>query len=199
MSPRRAVAVVVALVLALGTMACSGGGEAGGDRPDGTGGATTTSATTAPSTTTTSPEPVELGRSRELALEPGQCFAPTDEDDPVTPTTAGGALRPAEEPDGEPVRVLDCGAAHEGQVYEALCLAGDPDGRLQAGDCPGEAELTWPGTREVRQAAVRLCLSRFEDHFGEPYATSARVTAELVPDQGAWEAGGRRVVCAVRP
>lgn len=188
--------VAAVLALALLVAACSGGGGAG----DAAGDAATGSTTTVPSTTSTSPEPVEVGRSRRLALEPGQCFAPIEDDDPTTTTTTSGpGARPAEAPDGDPVRLVDCGAAHEGQVYEAQCLAAGPDGRLQAGDCPGGVELVWPGDREVRQAAVRLCLARFEDHVGEPYATSDRLTVELVPDQGAWEAGGRRVVCALRP
>jgi hypothetical protein len=144
-------------------------------------------------TTTTTGAPVVLGLARELDLQPGQCYAPLppQEPEPATP--------PAETTTTVPTRVVaDCAGPHTARVFAAFCLVQLPDGSLDAGPCPEAPATPWPGDREVRRAAVRVCLQRFEAEFGEPYATSELRTEELTPTKGAWLAGDQRVVCAVR-
>jgi hypothetical protein len=145
-------------------------------------------------TTTVTGPPIVLGVVGALDLVEGQCYAPVPPppEDPSTTTTSG----PPEVTAVPSMIVADCAGPHHAQVYAAFCLAPDPAGGLVAGDCPGQPGAPWPGDREVRRAAVRLCLERFEATFGEPYATTRRTAYELVPTEGPWSAGQHRVVCA---
>ena len=167
---------VSALVLA----GCRDGGERAPSVP-----------TTEAPTTTLGP-PVALGSALALDLVEGQCYVEADDDDQQAATSTAA-------PTSDPVLVVDCGAGHDGEVYATTCLGPDPSGAPVAAPCPGDPAQSWPGDRTVRRAAVGWCLARFQEHFGEPYATSQRATAELTPTEGAWMSGVRRVVCAVRP
>lgn len=196
----RVARLVVALLVALGTAGCSDDDEAA------------TPTTTAPdATTTTTGPPVVLGVARPLDLQVGQCYAPIPEPpDPTTTTTATTTPAAAAPTDAETERsvpttttttespsmiVADCAGPHRGQVYATFCLVRDAAGLLAPGNCSGPADDPWPGDREVRRAAVRICLALFEQQFGEPYATSDRSTAELTPTEGVWHTGDHRVVC----
>jgi hypothetical protein len=136
--------------------------------------------------------PVVLGRALALDLVEGQCYLEADDDQ--QPAAASTTV-----PTSDPVLVVDCGARHDGEVYATTCLGADRSGAVVAGTCPGDPAQPWAGDRTVRRAAVSWCLARFSQHFGQPYATSERETTELTPTEGAWSAGVRGVVCAVRP
>lgn len=177
------------LPLALLVAACSD------DRPAS---APTTSAAET-STTSTAP-PLVLGVARALELQVGQCYAslpePVEDPEATTTTTAHASTTTTTMAS---LAVADCAGTHRAQVYATFCLVALDGGALDAGPCPGPAEDPWPGDREVRRAAVRACLARFEEAFGEPYATSSRTSEELTPTEGAWQAGDHRVVCAAGP
>lgn len=199
---RVARSLMVALLVAVGTAGCSDDGD------------TAAPTTTAPeATTTTTGAPIVLGVVRPLDLQVGQCYAPIPAPpDPTTTTTATTTPAAAPPADTETetettvatttttteapsMIVADCAGPHLGQVYGSFCLVRDAAGLLAPAECPGPADDPWPGDREVRRAAVRLCLALFEQQFGEPYATSDRSTAELTPTEGVWHTGDHRVVC----
>lgn len=201
----RAVAAALGVVVALAGCA------------DGSASTATTTTTPSTSTTTTAP-PIVLGTARALDLEVGQCYAPVparQEPSEPAPTTTAATSAPTSDPGATegstqtvpttvaptttavpPVLVADCAGTHLAQVFAAFCLVTGAERVLEAGACPGPADEPWPGDREVRRAATRVCLEAFEQHFGEPYATSRRSTTELTPTEGAWRAGDHRVVCA---
>jgi hypothetical protein len=187
--PRLGAALLAALALVLG--ACGGNGDPAAAP-------TAPTAAAQPSTTTTVGEPVVVGTAAALELVEGQCYAAAPDPDPATTTTTAtpGEVVLAR------VAVVDCDGAHEARVYRAFCLAPTADGGdgLAPVDCPGPVDgAPWPGDRELRRAAVRICLDDFADTFGERYATSERTTAELVPTNEEWAAGHHRVVCAASP
>lgn len=177
--------------LALLVAACSDDGPAA---------APTTSPGEASSTTSTAP-PLVLGVARALDLQVGQCYAslPEPAEDPAASTTTTTAPSSTTTTTMASLVVADCAGSHRAQVYATFCLVALEGGGLDAGPCPGPASDPWPGDREVRRAAVRACLARFEEAFGEPYATSPRTSEELTPTEGAWQAGDHRVVCGASP
>lgn len=172
-------------VLAL--VALAGLGVVAGCSDDGDG--APPAAAPAPETTTTTGAPVPMGVARALDLQVGQCYAPMPPppEDPSTTTST---------PAVPSMIVADCAGPHTARVYAAFCLGAGADSLLAALECPVPPDQPWPGDREVRRAAVRLCLERFEQEMGEPYATTRRTASELTPTEGAWSLGERRVVCA---
>ena len=186
MSARTRLAALAALVLLAG-------GCAQGDDP-----APPAAAPVEATTTTTGP-PVALGVARSLDLQVGQCYAPMPSpppEEPSTPTVAPGSAPVPPTVAVPSMIVADCAGPHTARVYAAFCLGAGDDRVLMALECPVAPGQPWPGDREVRRAAVRLCLERFEQVLGEPYATTTRTAFELTPTEGAWSTGEHRVVCA---
>jgi len=80
------------------------------------------------------------------------------------------------------VTVLSCTSPHDAEVFARFSL---PAG-------------SWPGTPAVQQDAGNGCQSRFASYL-DPQLASADLTQEFVyPNQAAWQAGERTVVCEVR-
>jgi hypothetical protein len=80
------------------------------------------------------------------------------------------------------VSVLSCAAPHDAEVFATFSL---PDG-------------AWQGASLVQLDASDGCVNRF-DSYVNPQLASADLTEEYVyPDQAAWQAGERTVVCEVR-
>ncbi len=216
MSGARHSSYLIALVVVAITSACtSSGGDASPD---------TTPPSTADPTTTTAP-PVLLGLAPDLALGVNQCWADIPEATTTTTTTAPPATGTTTEAEPttteitvpetlpEPVStiasppimgIVDCAGTHEGEVYATFCLVPDQEAtageELTAGPCSNDgAALEWPGDRQVRRTAARICLQRFSEAFGEPYELSERVAEEFTPTEGVWDRGDHRVVCSVEP
>jgi hypothetical protein len=177
--------LVASLLLLVVSAACS---------PPETADPTATTPATEETTATTEP-PQVLGVARALDLQVGDCYAPLPEPtvDPDAPATTAPATTTTTM---VTKLVADCSGSYQARVFATSCLQAMPDGTLDGGPCPGSPQDPWPGDREVRRAATRICLQHFEQTFGEPYATSVRVTEELTPTEGAWVNGDHRVVCA---
>ena len=171
-------------------------------------------------TTTTAP-PIVLATAENLGLPIGQCWnelavasttvpvsAPTLATDPTTttqPTTTQTTL-----PKPDTVAIVDCSGTNQGEVYSSYCIGVNPElttevesasgaatsDVLERVPCPGQSDLTWPGDRELRRAAARICLDVFSIVFQETYAVSDRTAQEMTPNEGLWDRGERRVVCS---
>ncbi len=190
--------------------ACTGsgdGGESGG------------SSTSSDESTTTSTDPPSIvALTPSLGLAPDQCWSEVPEatttsttqpprttsslatttTEPVVPETLGETQTTLPRP--PTIAIVTCEGTHTGQAFAAFCLLEDFESesdRLTSGNCSVPSELDWPGDRAVRRAAARICLQRFEEHFGEPYAQSQLIAREFTPTEGVWELGDRRVVCTV--
>jgi len=208
---RRVLAILVGIALTLSS--CTGGDDETAD----------TSSTTEPTeATTTTAAPDVRGLGESLGLKPGQCYAAVPETTTTTqppttvPTTIEGetsateALTTTEPPPitttiPRPplVAIVECEGTNEGVVFASFCIGSlvedgelvDLPSELGVIECDGDPDLEWPGDRLLRRAAARECVARFDDVFGEPYATSEIGTTEFVPSRSVWERGDRRIVC----
>jgi len=80
------------------------------------------------------------------------------------------------------VTVRSCATAHDAEVFATFSL---PAG-------------AWPGASLVQLDASDGCVNRF-DSYVNPLLASADLTQEYIyPDQSAWQAGERTVICEVR-
>ena len=82
---------------------------------------------------------------------------------------------------GLSVTILSCPTPHEAEVFATFSLAGSG----------------WPGSAAVQQQASSGCADRMAGYLN-PLLLNAGLTQEYVyPDQQAWKAGVRTVVCEV--
>ncbi len=80
------------------------------------------------------------------------------------------------------VTVLSCATPHDAEVFAAFSL---PKG-------------TWPGDSAVQQDAGNGCESRLGSYLNPQLATADLSQEYVYPNQAAWQAGERTVVCEVR-
>ena len=95
-------------------------------------------------------------------------------------------LRPGEcvntRPNGLNVTVVSCATAHDAEVFATFSLPASP----------------WPGDAAVQLGAGNGCAMRLGGYL-DPQLAAADLTQEYVyPNQAAWQAGERTVVCEVR-
>ncbi len=94
-------------------------------------------------------------------------------------------LRPGEcinsSGNGLNVTVLSCATPHDAEVFAAFSL---PRG-------------AWPGASVVQQEAGNGCVSRLGGYLNPQLATAALSQEYVYPNQAAWKAGERTVVCEV--
>ena len=96
------------------------------------------------------------------------------------------SLRPGEcinsSPNGLSVTIRSCATPHDAEVFATFRLTGS----------------SWPGRAVVQQEASNGCVSRAAAYMN-PQLADAGFTQEYVfPDQEAWRAGVRTVVCEIR-
>jgi Septum formation len=85
-------------------------------------------------------------------------------------------------PNGLSVTIRSCTTPHDAEVFATFRLTGS----------------SWPGGAAIQQEASDGCLSRVSGYLN-PQLTGAGFTQEYVfPDQQAWQAGVRTVVCEIR-
>jgi hypothetical protein len=77
--------------------------------------------------------------------------------------------------------VLSCARPHDAEVFAAFTL-------------PAAA---WPGASAVRVDAGNGCASRFDSYIDPQLAAASLTQAYVYPNQVAWQAGERTVVCEV--
>ena len=78
--------------------------------------------------------------------------------------------------------VLSCAAPHDAEVFATFSL-------------PAAA---WPGTSAIQQEAGNGCASRLTGYLNPQLATAALSQEYVYPNQAAWQADERTVVCEVR-
>jgi Septum formation len=78
--------------------------------------------------------------------------------------------------------VVPCAQAHDAEIYARFGLAG----------------TRWPGTAAIGAQARRGCTARLSGYLNPQLATAALAESYVFPDQGAWNAGGRTVICEIR-
>jgi hypothetical protein len=78
--------------------------------------------------------------------------------------------------------VVPCGQPHDAEIYARFGLAG-----------PG-----WPGTAAIGALARRGCTARLSGYLNPQLATAVLAESYVFPDQGAWNAGERTVICEIR-
>jgi hypothetical protein len=84
-------------------------------------------------------------------------------------------------PNGLSVTILSCSTPHEAEVFATFSLTGSD----------------WPGSAAVQQQASDGCANRVAGYLN-PQLLNAGLTEEYVyPNQDAWKAGIRTVVCEV--
>ena len=79
------------------------------------------------------------------------------------------------------VTVLSCATPHDAEVFATFSL-------------PAAA---WPGASAVQQDAGNGCASRLGGYLNPQLATAALSQEYVYPNQAAWQAGERTVVCEV--
>ena len=80
------------------------------------------------------------------------------------------------------VTVLSCARPHDAEVFGRFTL-------------PAAA---WPGASAVQADASNGCVSRFDSYIDPQLATASLTQEYVYPNQAAWQAGERTVVCEVR-
>jgi hypothetical protein len=84
-------------------------------------------------------------------------------------------------PSAQLVSILPCSTPHEAEVFATFALPASP----------------WPGTTAIATAASSGCGSRLNGYLNPQLAVSL-TQSYVYPDQVAWTAGTRTVVCEVR-
>jgi hypothetical protein len=84
-------------------------------------------------------------------------------------------------PNGLSVTLLSCAVPHDAEVFAMFGLTG----------------TSWPGSPAVQAEASNGCMSRFASYVNPQLATAALNQEYVFPDQQAWQAGVRTVVCEV--
>jgi hypothetical protein len=96
------------------------------------------------------------------------------------------ALRPGQcinsAGNGLNVTVLSCATPHDAEVFATFSL---PAG-------------TWPGASAVQQDAGNGCTSRLYSYLNPQLATADLTQEYVYPNQAAWHAAERTVICEVR-
>jgi len=74
-----------------------------------------------------------------------------------------------------------CSTPHDAEVFATFSLTGS----------------SWPGTNAVQQDAGNGCATRLSGYLNPALATAALAQAYVYPDQSAWQASERTVICEV--
>jgi Septum formation len=84
-------------------------------------------------------------------------------------------------PDALKFTVLSCTRPHDAEVFAAFALPAGP----------------WPGAPAVRADAGNGCATRLNGYIDPQLATASLTQEYVYPNQAAWQAGERTVVCEV--
>jgi Septum formation len=78
--------------------------------------------------------------------------------------------------------VVPCARAHDAEIYARFALGGS----------------RWPGAAGIGALARRGCTARLGSYLNPQLATAVLAESYVFPDQGAWNAGVRTVICEIR-
>jgi len=79
--------------------------------------------------------------------------------------------------------VVPCARPHDGEIYGEFRVAG----------------RAWPGTAALQAQAQRGCQRKLSGYLNPELDTTGLADSYAYPNQGAWAAGERSVVCEIRP
>ena len=78
--------------------------------------------------------------------------------------------------------VVPCGQPHDAEVYARFALTGQG----------------WPGDAAIGTQARQGCTARLGGYLNPQLATTVLAESYVFPDQGAWNAGVRTIICEIR-
>jgi len=78
--------------------------------------------------------------------------------------------------------VVPCAQPHDAEVYARFAMAGH----------------SWPGSAAIGAQARQGCTARLGGYLNPQLATTVLAESYVFPDQGAWNAGERAVICEIR-
>jgi hypothetical protein len=84
-------------------------------------------------------------------------------------------------PNGLSVTILSCATPHEAEVFATFSLTGS----------------SWPGEAAVQQQASSGCANRIASYLNPQLLTAGLIQQYVYPNQDAWQANVRTVVCEV--
>ncbi len=84
-------------------------------------------------------------------------------------------------PNGLSVTILSCATPHEAEVFATFSLTGS----------------SWPGEVAVQQQANSGCANRIASYLNPQLLTAGLIQQYVYPNQDAWQANVRTVVCEV--
>ncbi len=84
-------------------------------------------------------------------------------------------------PNGLSVTLRSCAVPHDAEVFATYRLTG----------------TSWPGSTAIQAEASNGCMSRFASYVNPQLANAALNQEYVFPDQQAWQAGVRTVICEI--
>jgi hypothetical protein len=84
-------------------------------------------------------------------------------------------------PNGLSVTLRSCAVPHDAEVFATYRLTG----------------TSWPGSTAIQAEAGNGCMSRFASYVNPQLANAALNQEYVFPDQQAWQAGVRTVICEI--
>jgi Septum formation len=84
-------------------------------------------------------------------------------------------------PNGLSVTLRSCAVPHDAEVFATFRLTG----------------TSWPGSTAIQAEASNGCMSRFASYVNPQLANAALNQQYVFPDQQAWQAGVRTVICEI--
>jgi Septum formation len=124
---------------------------------------------------------IGLGAFAVVLLLHGRSHAPAAALPPVFRLRAGDCINSAPNGISSPT-VVPCGQPHDAEVYARFALTG----------------RRWPGDAAIGTQARQGCTARLGGYLNPQLATTVLAESYVFPDQGAWNAGVRTIICEIR-
>jgi hypothetical protein len=124
---------------------------------------------------------IGLGTFAAVLLLHGRAHAPPPTLPSVFRLRAGDCLNSGPGGISSPT-VVPCSQPHDAEVYARFALAGP----------------RWPGDAAIGTQARQGCTARLGGYLNPQLATTVLAESYVFPDQGAWNAGERTIICEIR-
>jgi hypothetical protein len=124
---------------------------------------------------------IGLGAFATVLLLHGRSHAPLSALPSVFRLRVGDCVNSGQDGISSPT-VVPCGQPHDAEVYARFALAG----------------RRWPGGPAVGAQARQGCRARLGGYLNPQLATTVLAESFVFPDQGAWNAGERTIICEIR-
>ena len=124
---------------------------------------------------------IGLGTFAAVLLLHGRAHAPPSTLPSVFRLRAGDCVNSGPGGISSPT-VVPCSQPHDAEVYARFALAGP----------------RWPGDAAIGTQARQGCTARVGGYLNPQLATTVLAESYVFPDQGAWNAGERTIICEIR-